>query len=81
MGLNGGVNGKIEQIWLGSVKEQCLSSQQLEFLHLNGFPISATVISFWSVKIGISAGLHPYKGQGDMNFFFKNCFNVSYFDL
>ena len=50
------------------MKEQCLSSQQLEFLHLNGFPSRATVISFQSVKIGISAGLHPYKGQGDMNF-------------
>ena len=74
MGLNGGVNGKIEQIWLGSVKEQCLSSQQLEFLHLNGFPSRATVISFQSVKIGISAGLHPYKGQGDMKFLKKKLF-------
>ena len=35
LGLNGGVNGKIEQILLHSVKEQYLSSQQLEFLHLN----------------------------------------------
>ena len=54
------------------MKEQCFSSQQLEFLHLNGFSSRATVISFQSVKIGISAGLHPYKGQGDMKFFQKN---------
>ena len=56
------------------MKEQCLSSQQLEFLHLNGFPSRATAISFQSVKIGISAGLHPYKGQGDMKFLKKKLF-------
>ena len=45
------------------MKEQCFSSQQLEFLHLNGFPSWATVISFRIVKKGVFTGLHPLKSE------------------